>query len=122
MPCEEVCIGTNDYDVAEVYCVQMRKSRKTHRCCECGETIATGQRYEYASMIYEHEPFTFKTCSSCEEIRRHFTCGEGFVLTTLWEEIHEYVFPVLTLKCLDGLSPENKTRVIEKWRLWKGLP
>jgi len=36
-------------DYAEFQNITIRTARKEHECCECGETIKPGQRYEYVA-------------------------------------------------------------------------
>jgi hypothetical protein len=52
-------------EIAEVYCTKIRKAKKPHICCECGQTIIPGQEYRYDSGILDHEPFVYKRCLDC---------------------------------------------------------
>lgn len=45
------------------------KARKEHRCCECGETIRKGERFEYTSGKWDGEIQAFKTCAYCADLR-----------------------------------------------------
>ena len=49
-----------------------RLSRKEHKCCECGQAITPGTKYEYSSGIWDGRPDSFKTCMSCVEIREEY--------------------------------------------------
>jgi hypothetical protein len=119
----DVCIGTSDYDPADVYSVSVVKARKPHRCCECRQVIQPGIQYERVSMLYDGEWQRYDTCESCMEIRNVFACGEGWLFTTVWDDIREYVFPELTTasECFRELSAVGKQRVMDEWRKWKGL-
>lgn len=43
---------------------KLRKSRKEHKCCECGKLITKGQMYHYTSGVWE-EAQAFKQCYLC---------------------------------------------------------
>lgn len=44
-------------------------ARKQHKCCECGSTIDTGEKYERIKGLWEGEWVEFKTCMICSDIR-----------------------------------------------------
>jgi hypothetical protein len=67
----------------------IRKARKEHECCECGESIRPGQKYEDATGIDgEGESYQFRTCLTCKAIREHY-CPHGWMWTCLAETIQE---------------------------------
>ncbi|HLZ39443.1 MAG TPA: hypothetical protein VKQ11_00680 [Candidatus Sulfotelmatobacter sp.] len=119
----DVCIGVEVDGYCEFSETKIRKARKPAKCCECQQPIQIGEQYEVTTMIYEGEFCKYRTCLLCVEIRRVFTCGEGFYYESLWEEMEEYAFERLTTasKCFRELSPEAKAFVLERWRRWKGL-
>lgn len=90
-----VCSCELEYDedeTVECYRDIIRKARKQHTCCECGEPIKPGQRYEYVSGIFGHEPFWQRTCLQCAQIWQDFFDGRLFALNhrgclseKLWE-------------------------------------
>lgn len=47
-----------------------RRARKRHRCCECRGWIEAGEKYEYASGIWDGEPNDYKTCFGCAQLRK----------------------------------------------------
>jgi hypothetical protein len=61
---------------------------KTHKCCECGEAIKPGEKYERAKGKWDNEICTFKTCETCARIREDY-CPDGSefggLRETLWE-------------------------------------
>jgi hypothetical protein len=118
-----VCIGTSDYEHASFYEQETRMARKPHKCCECREEIPRGTSYEHVVGKWDGDFSTYKTCASCVAIRTAFTCGEGWMFKSLWDDMREIAFPELTTasKCLRDLSPADRTRVILKWQQWKGL-
>lgn len=50
-----------------------RTARKDHKCCECGETISRGDRYEYSSGVWDGVPSSYKTCLQCMDLRDAYT-------------------------------------------------
>jgi len=44
-------------------------ARKEHVCCECGETIQPGTRYERVDGVWDGEWSIFCTCLTCANIR-----------------------------------------------------
>ena len=73
----------------------IRKARKEHKCEECGEPIAKGQRYEYSSTLFDAMWSHQKTCLPCVGIRRDFfSCGfyygrlrEDFIECQGWDYV-----------------------------------
>lgn len=82
-----------DYAEAnDFFSSRSRKAAKLHDCCECGQEIAVGTHYEYASGKSDGVIFTQRTCLPCAEIRDTFACY-GYVFTMLWESVRESLFP-----------------------------
>lgn len=48
----------------------IRRARKQYRCCECGNHIEVGNRYEYVTGIWDGVGQTFRTCLDCVEARK----------------------------------------------------
>lgn len=42
-----------------------RKARKEHKCCECRQVIAPGDKYVYSSGIWDGEASDYKQCLIC---------------------------------------------------------
>jgi hypothetical protein len=59
----------------EVFDVSIRTARKAHKCGECGRSICTGDRYEYAFIVSEGDAMQFKSCLPCSELREYL-CEE----------------------------------------------
>lgn len=119
----DVCIGHDNDDPAEFCEVEIRKARKSHKCCECGREIEPGESYEHVRGKWYGEIDSFDTCLLCVEIRTVFSCGESWQYQSLWEDMEEYAFERLTTasECFTELSAEAKAFVLERWRKWKGL-
>jgi hypothetical protein len=109
----------NDGDAPECFDSGTRVARKAHVCCECGESIAKGQKYEYASGVWEGRPDSFKTCLPCVEIRDHFAC-DGWIYGQLWSDLGENFFPDMVAggPCMAGLSPQAKQILIDARMEW----
>jgi hypothetical protein len=61
---------------ADVFDESSRRARKTHVCCECGQLINPGERYQYVRGLWDGAWQSFKTCEICVRIRRDiFPCG-----------------------------------------------
>ena len=100
--------------------LQMAKARKVYKCCECGDSIAPGERYERFTANFDGEFCSYKTCIACADIRESFSdvaiYGGG-----LWEEMHEQ-WPDVTTACFDQLTTvEGKRKLRAEWMKWKGL-
>jgi len=76
-----------DYDSYRCYSEIIRKARKPHTCCECGEVIQTGKCYQEATGIdCEGTAFRYRTCIGCANIRAKY-CPGGFLFGDLAEQI-----------------------------------
>lgn len=57
-----------------IFYVTLPKARLVHICCECGDTIEKGSRYEYIKGLWRNcdctrEWRTFHTCLDCSSVR-----------------------------------------------------
>jgi len=82
------CICSFDGEGPDVSDTNWPKARKEHMCCECGEAIKPGQRYERTSGLWDGAWSTYKTCEACARIRDDL-CGCGFIYGELREAISE---------------------------------
>lgn len=60
------CDAGDEY--ADVYHEELRRARKEHRCCACGETVRRGDRYRVTNIVYEGTVDTYKHCLRCFRI------------------------------------------------------
>lgn len=121
-PCN-VCIESDyDGDSVSFHQIEHVKARKSHRCCECGDTIPKGAVYERVVGKWDRELSTYKTCAACEDVRNNL-CYNGWTYTMLWESaVESEMFEHLTTGCLEQLgTAAGKAKLLEKWREWKGL-
>ena len=73
---------------SDVYQSTTRTARKKHKCCECGEVILPGDKYEDVSGLCDGDWFRAKTCIPCVRIRTNY-CPHGFSHGELREQIFE---------------------------------
>lgn len=52
----------------DVYESDTPVARKEHWCCECGEVIKVGERYERVALLYDGAWSHHKTCLICRRI------------------------------------------------------
>lgn len=74
------CIYVGDYDPPEVYSQVLRRARREHTCCECGETITPGDLYEVAKGKWDGDWNEYKTCARCVNVRTDYFRGWFFGL------------------------------------------
>ena len=123
MSCD-VCIGSDcDDGIVETLSESHPKARKPHKCLECKREILPGETYECFVGVWEGKIQRYNTCALCEEIRAVFCCGGGWIWGSLWDDMREIAFPILTTatECFQELSPAAKQFVLDKWAKWKGL-
>jgi len=69
----------NEGEPCDLWQESWRKARKQHKCCECGETIQPGQRYQYIFIIFEGDPDYKKRCEFCaNEVTRFLQDNPDF--------------------------------------------
>jgi len=72
-----------DYEGPSIYNESFPKSRKEHKCCECGEVIPVGVKYHKVEGLWDGSFSTYKTCMFCYEMReKHLE--HGFIFGELW--------------------------------------
>lgn len=82
-------------ETAEVFHAKTRTARKPHKCDCCCSDIATKDAYEYGSGIFDGDPFTFKSCGSCELLRwliHVYELADGCRQYESWPPMDEEMF------------------------------
>ena len=95
------CIDAGEWmDPCTTISSKVVTARKEHRCCECGEAIQPGRKYERDVVAFDGDFSTYKTCARCANIRRDYfrswvygECVEAF------HETHGFDYR-------DGLPPD----------------
>jgi len=82
------CVCSMDHEGADVSGTMIITARKKHTCCECGEAISPGERYEVISGLWEGSWDRYKTCLPCQRIRDDL-CSCGYLFGGLREAIWE---------------------------------
>jgi hypothetical protein len=77
----------------------VRKARKPHTCCECGEVIPVGKKYQEDTGIYDGRAFRYRTCIGCAAIRQHY-CPSGWY----WGELRNQILECLGFDYTDAPS------------------
>lgn len=116
MGCNDICV-VMDYDGAnEFYTEAVRRARKSYRCCECGDSITVGDSHHYAAGKSDGHFWEYRTCASCEEIRKEFSCG-SWIFGELWASVDDQLFPEWNeMTAIDCLAKLTTDRAIEKMR------
>lgn len=81
----------DDAEPVEVCNTIIRKARKQHECFECRRPIESGDRYEYATFLFDGRWSQHRTCFPCMTLRSWLDreCS-GWVLGEVIEEIEEH--------------------------------
>ena len=58
-----------DCNQPAVYRPKIQRARKAHTCHECSSQIAPGESHQYVFGVWDGDPGSFRTCSSCLELR-----------------------------------------------------
>lgn len=81
-----------DYDEPRVYNKKTVVARKEHRCYECHDVIAVGDKHEHVRALYDDSAgwSSFRTCLVCVAIREDFRGkGCGFLHGDLWQSLKD---------------------------------
>lgn len=119
MNCSDVCIDM-DYDDANDFYTEaiVKKARRPHKCCECGDAICIGASYQRATGKNEGRIWTATTCLLCAEIRGAFVCG-SWMFGGLREAIEEALFPIWEtsgpIDCLAKLDTLEARQLVRQW-------
>ena len=124
MSCADVCVDQDYNESNEFYHELIRRARKPHRCCECGETIARGQSYERATGKSDGTIWAVSTCLDCRDIRKAFVCGT-WMFGGLWESLREQLFEVWQthspIDCLAKLDSKSaRVKAMAMYDDWRG--
>lgn len=74
-------------DAPQFITENIRIARKTHKCCECGEIINIGDKYENVQGKWDGIMASFHTCIPCKNIREEYFCD--WVYGDLQEAFYE---------------------------------
>lgn len=114
------CLVDYDYsdNLAEICTTTIRTARKSHQCCECGEAITPGDRYEHVRGKWEGTFSTNSTCEGCLNIRTALCCTT-WCYGKLFEDLHDSDLltpdrPIMAC-VLDELSTAGAQKIKQQW-------
>lgn len=84
----EHCTCGVDVEPSDLQRTTTVRARTTHRCCECGDTIAKGGTYEVIDALNDGSWSRYKTCELCVRIRTDL-CPRYYYYAGLRELIME---------------------------------
>ena len=64
-------------ELPTVFNEQYPKAHKEHKCCECGAKIQVGEKYHYAKGCWDGKWAAYKTCITCDDLRRELNGYDG---------------------------------------------
>jgi hypothetical protein len=120
MSCD-ICIDADVDGSSDGFFYRRRRTaRKLHKCEECRGEIKPGEAYDVVGGKYEGRFWEEKICLICHEIAKAFYCG-GVRYGNIWDELHDYVIPELTVNssCFNSLGVEARKVLTDKWWEWK---
>lgn len=82
------CCSVPDGEMPSVCHESIRRARRGWRCCECGEQIAAGARYQEHRGVWDGGWRAYRTCMACASMRADL-CSCGWVYGRLREAVDE---------------------------------
>lgn len=64
-----------DCEQPEFWTQNVRRARKSHRCCECGSDIKPGEQYEAYSGKWDGYVTSYSTCERCLAFRQWYAAN-----------------------------------------------
>ena len=106
-----------DGERAVVYSKRMSRAKKQYQCAECRRTIARGEQYHRAFMVYDGYASTFRTCQNCAVAVEWLTenCGgamHGGIEQDISEHVSEYPRQIGLMRLKIGMN--------RRWRRFDG--
>jgi hypothetical protein len=82
------CICVDHDSHASFSTNEWRTARKQYVCCECGDPILPGAKYEHVFGVWDGDVSVYKTCYLCVRIRKSlFSCG--WIYGQMWQDIQD---------------------------------
>lgn len=109
------CVYVDYVKGPECFTDSIRKARKEHKCCECGDAIKRGDKYEETTGIWDGKPNRYRTCLDCLSVRNAFFC-DGWFYTFVWENLYEHLRDcahTTPTEALAKLTPDARASVCE---------
>jgi len=99
--------------MATVAAIKIVKARKEYKCGECHGAIKPGEMYEHFRGLFDGRWESFRTCSTCMEIRSCLMCN--WYYGGVWDEIDSWFqddLEDIPICILDQLSPAARAELI----------
>jgi hypothetical protein len=111
--------ASDDADPVEFFNYREVTARKPHRCCECGNEIAVGEKHRVAAYKFEGEFHSDRTCSPCLEAAGEF--GYQMLGGCFWEMLHdEWDQGARVQACINRLTTARaKEHMRQQWLRWQ---
>ncbi len=106
----ELC--QNDFEAPDVFEQKFPTAKKEYKCCECGQTINPGEKYESAFGVWSGEARRFKRCPICVKTIDFIYGG-----VCPYQGLDEMLWNDLALETIDDLPgiPQDIIPRIEKY-------
>lgn len=108
---DNYCVSSSyeDSEMPKFFIQKNVKARKQYMCCECGDTIFIGIKYESSLGIWDNDWRRYKTCLACVEIRNILFCN-GYLFEGLSDDIFENANEVCIADAVLELSDKAKEK------------
>ena len=117
------CIYVGDADGTSFWNEKQPTAKKSHVCCECGEVIEPGQKYQYECGQWDGDFAAYKTCLDCLSVRQAFFC-DGYAFGGMWGYVADHINEMrgqIKSDCIVGLPKNARDRICDMIdEFWKG--
>lgn len=93
----------------------IKKSRKNHKCDECGKIINIGESYRKEVFVYDGFNI-HRTCNTCLSVRETFFC-DGIIYGEMWYLLREEIAETdgdINQTCIASLIPSARDKVCDR--------
>jgi hypothetical protein len=110
-------------DDAEFFHEQAVVARKRHKCYECEDDIAPGEKHIYVSGKWDGEWLSYRFCLACDQIAAEFFDGAR-LFGALWDGLRDNWGSGAPLQpCLNRVSSvAAKRKMTAQWKAFKEIP
>ena len=74
------CIYVDHGESCDVLTEKLRRARKEHTCCECGDAIKPGDLYEDSDGLWDGMWAKHRTCARCVNVRADYFVGWTYTM------------------------------------------
>lgn len=80
---------------------EVRRTRRSRKCCECGEVIPAGALHSYEATKFDGAFKVYRTCARCRNVRDEYF-REGWY----YEQLREHFRECFGFDYVDGIPPD----------------